>query len=768
MNSPASPSDARGQSAFELLHPKIQQWIWDAGWEQLRVTQAQAIPPILRGDRNVIVAAATAGGKTEAAWLPICSALAREDEAGNTEPGIRALYVSPLKALINDQYTRLSDLCDYVDIPVHRRHGDVPAGERRHLYEHPSGVLLITPESIEALFVNQGTLIPGLFRALRYVVIDEMHSFLGTERGAQLQSLLHRIELAIRRQVPRIGLSATLADPAHAAEFLVPGEGESVVFAAGTGEDRTRIRMQLRGYLIPGPKDDRRRNSGVLDGDDTPQEDPPGAGSEPEPEEEEPDVEAITTHLFRTLRHTDNLVFANSRNFVEKYAGRLKRLADREQLPNTFFPHHGSLSKALREDVERRLKSTDQVATAICTSTLELGIDIGSADSVAQIGSPGSVSALRQRLGRSGRRGDPAVLRLYLSEPDINAHSSPIDQLRAETFEAVAIIELLLEKWYEPPNTSSLHLSTLIQQVLSMIAQHGGARAADLFRVLCQYGPFEHVHKQMFMQLLRDMATADLIMQAADGTLLHGATGERLVNHYSFYTAFVTAEEFRLVANGRTLGTLPIDYPLEIGGLLVFAGQGWRVMRIDDHAKVIELERARGGNPPHFTGSSIQIADGIRKKMRDIYESTHVPAYLDPTAKQFLREGRDAFQRFHLDRTPFVQDGNDVLIFPWRGDIVMNTLVMVLRRERIDTAQNGLALECRHASTTQMMDVLQSLMRRPPPDARDLAAMVRNKAKDKYDIYLGEELLNEAYAARDLDVAATWSMPFTMLPSENP
>jgi ATP-dependent Lhr-like helicase len=555
-------------------------------------------------------------------------------------------------------------------MPVHRRHGDVAASERKRLYADPDGILLITPESVEALFVNQGTLVPKLLNGLRFVVVDEMHSFVGTERGAQLQSLLHRIELAIRRRVPRIGLSATIANPASAAEFLVPGKGEEVTLIGGTADDRAELRMQLRGYLIASPGGNRNQEEVANVADD--------AGSDlvanPEPEEESSDEIAITEHLFQTLRNSDNLVFANSRNYVEKYADKLKRISENRHVPNVFFPHHGSLSKALREDVEQRLKSTEQPATAICTSTLEMGIDIGSADSVAQIGSPGSVSALRQRLGRSGRRGNPAVLRVYTSEVEITPQTAPVDLLRAETFESIAIIELLLEKWYEPPNVASLHLSTLIQQMLSVIAQHGGATAAELFSALCVHGPFQRVDKAMFLQLLRDMGENDLITQAADGTLLHGGTGEQLVNHYSFYTAFLTAEEFRLVANGRTLGSIPIDYPVEVGGLIVFAGQRWRVIAIDDVAKVIELVRAHGGNPPHFTGPGIQIADGIRQKMREVYEGTTVPVYLDTTGVRFLKEGRASYRQLRLDRSPLLQIGNDVIIFPWRGDIVLNKL----------------------------------------------------------------------------------------------
>ncbi|MDT5024538.1 MAG: ATP-dependent helicase Lhr and Lhr-like helicase, partial [Micromonosporaceae bacterium] len=262
MSSPPSSSEpspgAPASTAYELYHPSVQRWIYDSGWDRLRDAQERAAGPILAGDRDVIVAAATASGKSEAAWLPICSTLVRRREAGDCRPGIQALVISPLKALINDQYDRMTQLCDRLDIPVHRWHGDVATSKKSLVVRAPAGILLITPESIEAMFVNHGERIGRVLDDLRYMVIDELHSFVGTARGAQLQSLLHRIELCVRRHVPRIALSATLGseslgDFSGAAEFLRPGAGASVHIVS-SADDAGEVRLQLRGYLTAAPR----------------------------------------------------------------------------------------------------------------------------------------------------------------------------------------------------------------------------------------------------------------------------------------------------------------------------------------------------------------------------------------------------------------------------------------------------------------------------------------------------------------------------------
>ena len=725
----------------------MQRWVWSQRWDRLRTVQAQAVDPLL-ARQDLVIAAATASGKTEAAWLPIFSLLA--EETGPASAGVNALYLGPLKALINDQHLRLTSLGESIEVEVHRWHGDVPASQKRAIARRPHGVLLITPESLEALFVREGHRVAAILAGLQYVVVDELHSFIGTERGAQLQSLMHRIDLALRRRVPRVGLSATLADMGVAAEFLRPGDGDRVQRLDNPGGETTEIKLQLRGYVKTppptSPTSDQTAHGGL-----------PGSDS-PDETEDDADVRLMGEHLFSTLRGRDNLVFANSRAVVESYADVLAKLCEDLRVPNEFFPHHGNLSKEYREDVERRLRASDTPTTAVCTSTLEMGIDIGSTDSVAQLGAPGSVAALRQRLGRSGRRDQAAVLRVYVSEAELTERTPPADQIRAELVQTIAMVSLMLyEHWYEPPNTADLHLSTLVQQVLSVIAQHGGASAAQLYSSLCGSGPFRRVGAATFSELLRSMGEADLIVQASDGLLLHGKVGDRIVNHYSFYSAFQSAEEYRLVAGGRTLGSIPIDYPILVGSLLIFAGRRWKVVDVDARSRVIELSRSSGGRPPAFSGGGADVADLVRQRMRQLYEDDEVPAYLDRPAQVLLEQGRASYRRLGLRGRYLLAWGADTLLFPWRGDRVMNTLLVMLTDLGLQVGQDGVALTIRGATIDEVLASMRNVLAQGPPDPAELAETVNNVERQKYDHYLSPALKGRGYAAHALDVDGAWN-----------
>lgn len=533
-------------AAFEQLAKPVQRWIYDQGWSALRQAQEAAIPVILEGRRDVLISASTAAGKTEAAFLPILSALL---DAPASSPGVRTLMVAPLKALINDQFRRLTDMCAPVGVEVHRWHGDVTAGSKHKVLKDPGGILLITPESLEALFVLHGPQIPALFGQLRYVVIDELHAFLGTERGAQLRSLLHRLDLAARRRIVRIGLSATLGDLHLAAEQLRPGGADRVEIlriADGGLDVQVAVRSYVDRAAVPAP-----RTGDVYLDKSKPIA--PGSGAA-----------HVAAHLYGVMRGSDNLVFANSRSDVESFADRLRVLSETAHVPNEFFPHHGNLSKALREDVEAALKDPNKPATAVATTTLEMGIDIGSVRSVGQLGAPPGVASVRQRVGRSGRRGSPPILRVYLTEPEVEAQSPLADELHEELIQTIAILELfLVDGWCEPPDPAVLHTSTLVQQLLSLIAQHGGVSAAQAHSLLCTSdGPFGGTDRARFAAVLRSLAAARVIEQASDGTLLLGAVGERTVAHYSFFASFQTGAEYRLVADGKPLGTVPIESPL--------------------------------------------------------------------------------------------------------------------------------------------------------------------------------------------------------------
>ena len=735
---PASGSSAappgRDSTAFALLDERLRRWVWEQGWTELRDVQEAAIPLILAGEADAIIAAATASGKTEAAFLPILSRITRD---GADAGGVRVLCVSPLKALINDQFSRLDELCARVEVPVHRWHGDVSGSAKGRLLRDPDGVLLITPESLEALFVLRGHTVPRLFAGLAYVVVDELHAFIGAERGRQVQSLLHRLESAIGRRVPRVGLSATLGDMSLAAAFLRPrgAEGVRVLVSAEGGQE---LRLQVRGYRTGGPADE----------EDEDNEDDAVA--------EDASVAAICDHLFATLRGRHNLVFANRRAEVEQYADRLRRRCEALRAPNEFFPHHGSLSRDLRTDVEALLKDPSRPVSVVCTTTLELGIDIGDMASIAQIGPPPSVAGMRQRLGRSGRRGGPAVMRIYIQEPPLTPEAPLPDALRVALVQTVAMVELLVAGWYEPPPAEALHLSTLVQQLLSLIAERQGVRPLAVWRLLCEGGPFAGVDQAMFADLLRGLGGHDLLVQSVDGTLLLGGAGERLVNQYGFYTAFVTPEEYRVVHEGRTLGALPFRYPLSEGTLIVFAGRRWRVIAVDAPRHTVTVVPAAGGRPPRFSGAAALVHDRVREEMLRTYTGRAMSAYLDATARALLEEARDTFHSLALAERRLLPSGRDTLLFPWVGDRATGTLALQLRARGLSVATFGPVLEVTGASPGEVRWHLESLRAAGPADARALAAVVAARRAEKYDGYLPEDLLCAGYASRDLDAEGAW------------
>lgn len=621
---------------FEKLALPVQKWIRQQGWRELRDIQARAIRSICDSDRDLIVAASTAGGKTEAAFLPLISQVL---DAPADNEGFDLLYIGPLKALITDQAGRLEDICREAELPVVPWHGDVAQSVKSRALKKPGGILLITPESLEALFIRRGLEIPRLFGATRAVVIDELHSVLDSERGVQMRSLLNRLEFSVKRPIRRIGLSATLGDMDLARAYLRPDDAPNVDLIKAEGGE-AELRLQLRGYL-----------SGEED------ENAPSA------------TNAIASHLFQHLRGSDNLVFAGARQSVEIYADRLRDLCEREHLPQEFYPHHASLSRDHRDFVERRLKDAAKPTTAICTSTLELGIDIGDVACVAQIGAPFSVAALRQRLGRSGRReGQPAILRQYAVETRLTAESNFVDRLRLGLVRAIAMIDLLLDGWCEPPKPQALHLSTLVHQILSVIAERGGASASHLYHVLCREGPFRMVSTPIFTEVLRALGGAEigLIEQTEGGLLLLGPTGERLVEHYSFYAVFKTPEEYRLVANGRDLGTLPVDNVLSPGMMLIFSGRRWLIQEIHDREKVIMVTPAKAGTPPMFGGDPGDIHDRVIERMFDILEGEVEPAYMDPVSIQMLEEARLNYARMGFRESRIVSPGASSAILATR------------------------------------------------------------------------------------------------------
>lgn len=719
-------------TAFDKLARPVQKWIRQQGWRELRDIQTRAINSIQNQKEDLIIAASTAGGKTEAAFLPLISQVL---DAPTDIGGFDLLYIGPLKALITDQAGRLEDICREANLPVVPWHGDIPQSVKTRALKTPRGILLITPESLEALFIRRGLEIPRLFGATRAVIIDELHSVLDSERGVQMRSLLSRLELAVKHPIRRIGLSATLGDMDLARAYLRPDAPANVGLIEAEGGE-AELKLQLRGYLSGGED-----------------ENAPSA------------TDAVTAHLFEHLRGGDNLVFAGSRQKVEIYADRLRNLCEQEHLPQEFYPHHASLSRNHRDFVERRLKDSNKPTTAICTSTLELGIDIGDVTCVAQIGAPFTVAALRQRLGRSGRReGQPAILRQYTVEARLTSESNFVDRLRLGLVRSLAMIDLLLEGWCEPPKREALHLSTLVHQILSVIAERGGASASRLYHDLCHEGPFRMVTTATFANVLRALGSAEtaLIEQTEGGLLLLGPSGERLVEHYSFYAVFNTPEEYRLIAGSRDLGTLPVDNVLSPGMMLIFSGHRWIVQEIHDREKVIMVIPAKAGTPPKFGGDSGDIHDKVIERMFEILVGRDKPVYIDIAAAQMLEEARHNYQHMGFSENRIVSHGENTAILATRtGTKKTATLALALRGFGYTVERHDGFLEIQaHEKSPPLLEALRAISE---GTKMDLFPDSTNLLFEKFHPYLTPELLVQDALSARLDTEALPSLCTALL-----
>jgi len=717
-------------SAFQRLNPIIQEELYRMKWTALRPIQVDAIHAVLGSDAHLIISANTAGGKTEAAFLPILSDIV-EDHASS----VRALYVGPLKALINDQFRRLEELCEHAEIPVHKWHGDVGQSKKHRVLKSPGGVLLITPESIESLFINHPDKLDKLFSNLTYIVIDELHAFLGTERGAQLRSLLARLTQRENRDMRIIGLSATLGDMSSAQQWVDRRNPDNVALI--TSDDNKTIKYIIKGY--------RRLETGEECGEDsTDEEDAESIAT--------PDDFRLAKDIINTFAGKTALVFANSKKQLELYADLTGRLLSQAGQPNPFRIHHGSLSKAEREDTEEALRSSRPTAT-FCSSTLELGIDVGKVRAVGQIGAPWSVSSLKQRLGRSGRgEGEPSVLWLYVVEDAATEQSRPIDRLYPQLLRAIAMTELMLEHWCEPPDIERWHLSTLVQQIMSAIAEVGGASASTLYERLVARGSFENIDLQTFIRILRGMGANDLVEQTPEGTIILGLKGERIVRSFDFYSAFVTEKELRVLHRGHLIGTVSALPTTGADGFLILAGRRWKIIEINLDREEILVEPSRGGRLPLFAGSlGPDLHPRIHEKMREVLSDTKVPIYLDQVAKEMLHEARTFAQKSDILRHPFFRDGNNTIWFTWCGARVNRTLLGLGLDKGLDVSDEGIALAFEKISDTDIQAYYsQYLLEQPDPV--ELVKCFPVKAVEKYDGFLTNELLCESFARNYLDM----------------
>ena len=723
-----SNSQNSNSNSFELLAPELQKWIFSKGWTTLRKIQEESIKEVLATNNDIIITANTAGGKTEAAFLPILSKVVSD----SSRNGAFALCVSPLKALINDQFERISDMAAYGDVKVTKWHGDVAQSHKKKFEASPQGILIITPESLEAMMMRKTFQVKTYFKSLEFVVIDELHTFIGSERGIQLKSLISRIQKLIGKNVRKIGLSATLGDIGVAKEYL------SNNCAVVSGSLKKTVKLLLKGFL----KNQIQENTN-------------------QERESKLFSESLINFIFQNFRGSTNLIFANQRSRVEQLSDLLRRKCVDNSLPNEFYPHHGSLSKALREEVETKLKSGKPL-NAFCTNTLELGIDVGDIKAVCQIDPPPNASAFMQRLGRSGRRNDePSIMHLIALEEKIDNDSNILTHLRTTTVKSIAYVELLIKKWIEPNEANKLHYSTLVQQVISYIYGNGGATAGEMWKSLCSEGAFNNIEIDDFKAVLRSLAESQIIEQPEPNMLMLGKIGEMVADDKDIYSAFTSPEEYKILSPGGFLGTLPINWPLIENSFLIFGGKRWEIISIDNQKFEIYVKPSPAGKVPKFAGgSSAVVHDKVREEMVRIYESDFQPVYIDKQASEFLVDARHYYKYFDLNNQWIFQDGNDIYLLVWAGDKIVNTIFLEFMAGGLkpELWDNCICFDSKIADIETVLAKLREISNCGFKPASELVSMVSNLRYEKFDKYLPEELLKKRYVREfiDVDGAATY------------
>ena len=720
---------------FSRFPPFIQEYIYSHGWENLRAVQMAAAQTLFETDRHLLLTSSTASGKTEAAFFPILTQLT-EQPAGS----VGVLYIAPLKSLINDQFSRIEDLLDASHIPVTHWHGDVAQSHKRKLLENPRGILQITPESLESMLINRANDIVRLFWDLRFIIIDEVHTLTGTDRGNQILCQLARLGRAIGRHPRRVGLSATIGDPSIAAAWLSGGTDAAVDIPAFPPE-QLRWRLGMEHFYIQNPRF-------LQAGEDAPREDPSPLAS----------LDAGSEYMYDCVRDKKSLVFSNSREATEYLTATFRQIADRRGDPDIFLIHHGNLSASIREEAELKMKDEDFHAVTCATVTMELGIDIGRLERILQNGSPNSVSSFLQRLGRSGRRGQPPEMMMVFREEN-PLPNTPLPQLIPwELIRAIAIVQLYIEeRFIEPPTVRRLPFSLAFQQTLSVSAASGGLTPRALAERVLALPPFAEMPKEDYRTLLLAMVQNEFLQFTDERELIVGLAGERLLNSFKFYAVFKDSEDFTVRCESDEIGT--ITTPPPAGDRFALAGRVWEVTELDIPRKLIYVKQVPGKMEISWPGDYGEIHTRILQRMRQVLAEDTVYPYLKENARQRLEVARRLAANTGMLRHSMVHLGGYTwCLFPWLGTRSFRTLRKYITAHAKEFRISGIEFEgCCYMTFKMEMpsdyDFISSLCRRVDAEGIDteaLAAMGDAPVFEKYDSFVPEALLRRAYAADKL------------------
>ena len=920
---------------FERYAPFVQDFIYEHSWESLRAIQVAAGEAIFDTEENVLLCASTASGKTEAAFFPILTLFDEDPPAS-----VGAIYIGPLKALINDQFMRLNDLCEQAHIPVWHWHGDVAQSHKARMLKQPSGILQITPESLEALLLHKHAAVARLFGDLRFIVIDEVHSLLRGDRGGQTLCLIERLSQMAGVNPRRIGLSATIGDPELTGTILSAGSGRGCVIPQIQEQGRT-WRLSMEHFFVQGPQayqtktgprthivddqasdgrregaaltarqaagreldgaqgagaparprgadtpvsidgfaradangaapwredvtaaavgapawscagevagepqepagdydvvgvaqvaaldvrvddpdgfparaaadaqggacDDRRR-AGEARGGDSPDTDPGCAGhgasnagcdadnglgqglvgagcdvgdgggpvhagavsdaahvplagaSDVAPEFADPGI----GYIFEHTRDKKCLVFVNSREECETVCTTLRQYCEANGEPDRFLIHHGNLSASYRETAEEAMRDDERSMTTVTTATLELGIDIGRLERAFQVDAPFTVSSFLQRMGRTGRRGQPPEMWFVMREDPPEARAMLPESVPWKLIQGIALVQLYVEeRWVEPPRPRRLPYSLLYHQTMATLASCGELSPAALAQRVLTLSPFEHITTQDYRTLLNHLIETDHIERTEGGGLIVGLAGERLTNSFKFYAVFQENEEYTVRSESQELGTIVMPPP--VGERIALAGHVWVVEEIDHKRHLIYATQVKGKVPAYFGDCPGDINTHVLERMRRVLREDLVPAYLMRNAVARLEQARHVATNSDVVDEPLVCLGGDMwCLFPWLGSYAFLALERFLKVR----CAPRLGLRGLDASRPYFM---QFKMARDVDEATFFRVLAEEIAKpldpmelvypdevpyfEKYDSFVPAELVRKGFACGVLDI----------------
>ena len=728
--------------AFDRYAPFVQEYIYRNHWENLRSIQVAAADAIFNTDENVLLTASTASGKTEAAFFPIIT-LFSEDMPSS----VGCIYIGPLKALINDQFSRLNDLCAEADIPVWHWHGDVAQSHKAKLMKHPSGILQITPESLEALLLHKHAAIAKLFGDLRFVVIDEVHSLLRGDRGGQTLCLIERLSRIAGVNPRRIGLSATIGDPEGTGEFLSLGTGRKTIIPKIDAKG-SKWRLSMEHFYVKDAQaaEDKQIPDAlpVLEEktDDAPANADPGIG-----------------YIFEHTRGKKCLVFVNSREECEMVTTTLRHYCELNHEPDRFLVHHGNLSASYRETAEGIMKDDSQYMTTVTTATLELGIDIGRLERAFQIDAPWTVSSFLQRMGRTGRRELPPEMWFVIREDEPEVRAMLPTTIPWKLLQGIALVQLYLEeRWVEPPRLDRLPFSLLYHQTMSTLASCGELSPRALADRVLRLHYFHRITQEDYRVLLRHLIATDHIQQTEQGGLIVGLAGERVINSFKFYGVFQESEEYTVRSESQELGT--IVSPPPVGEKLAIAGHVWQVLDVDHKRRLIYCRQVKGSVPAYFGQCPGDLHTKILTRMRRVLQEDRQYPYLMKDAVARLEQAR--FTAAHsgaAEKTLINLGGNMWCLLPWVGTYTFLTMERFLKIKcadrlglrNLDSARPFFIQFTMKADEATFFRVLAEEIRKPI-DPMELVYPKELPLFDKYDEYLPEELVKKGFALGVLDV----------------